>query len=78
MPHTCFKWNLKHHVDFENLWSYVQDLYQISDGATTGKMKHVETHYYRSHSDGNSTRIVPVGSALDWPASPDRAAIDLD
>jgi putative glutathione S-transferase len=73
--HTHFKCNLKRLVDFEQLWPYARELYQLPGVGETCNMEHVKAHYYRSHEDINPTGFVPVGPAADWEASHDRARL---
>lgn len=70
--YTHFKCNVGRLVDFENLWGYARELYQLPGVGETCNMNHVKGHYYRSHDDINPTRIVPVGPAVDWSAPHDR------
>lgn len=64
--HTHFKCTVKRLVDFENLWDYARDIYQLPRVAETCNIDHVKAHYYRSHEDLNPTGFVPVGPELDW------------
>lgn len=64
--YTQFKCNVKRLVDFENLWDYARDVYQLLGVAETCHLDHVKAHYYRSHEDLNPTGFVPVGPELDW------------
>ena len=61
-----FKCNRRRIVDFENLWPYVRDLYQVPGVAGTVHMDHIKSHYYASHDTINPTRIVPVGPDIDF------------
>ena len=61
-----FKCNRRRIVDFENLWPYVRDLYQVPGVAETVHMDHIKSHYYGSHDTINPTRIVPVGPDIDF------------
>jgi putative glutathione S-transferase len=61
-----FKCNRRRIVDFENLWPYVRDLYQVPGVADTVHMGHIKSHYYASHDTINPTRIVPVGPDIDY------------
>lgn len=70
--HTHFMCNLRRLVDFENLWAYARDVYQLEGVADTCNMNHVKAHYYRSHDDINPTGFVPVGPELDWDAPVER------
>lgn len=73
--HTHFKCNLKRLVDFENLWPYAREIYQLPGVQATCNMDHVKAHYYRSHEDINPTGFVPVGPAADWSAPHNRARL---
>jgi putative glutathione S-transferase len=61
-----FKCNRRRIVDFEYLWPYVRDLYQVPGVAETVHMDHIKSHYYGSHDTINPTRIVPVGPDIDY------------
>ncbi len=61
-----FKCNRRRIVDFEHLWPYVRDLYQVPGVADTVHMDHIKSHYYASHDTINPTRIVPVGPDIDY------------
>ena len=61
-----FKCNLKRIVDYENLWNYVKEIYQMPGVAETVNMDHIKGHYYRSHSWINPNGVVPNGPALDF------------
>lgn len=73
--HTHFKCNIQRLVDFENLWPYAREIYQLPGVKATCNMGHVKAHYYRSHEDINPTGFVPAGPAVDWTASHDRARL---
>ena len=61
-----FKCNRRRIVDFEYLWPYVRDLYQVPGVSETVHMDHIKSHYYGSHDTINPTRIVPVGPDIDY------------
>ena len=69
--HGHFKCNLKRLVDYDNLWSYTRELYQVPGIASTVNFDHIKQHYYLSHDMINPNRIVPMGPLLDLiqPAS---------
>ncbi|MFQ5985180.1 MAG: glutathione S-transferase family protein [Alphaproteobacteria bacterium] len=67
-----FKCNLRRLVDYENLWNYTRDLYQVPGVAETVNFDHIKGHYYGSHGAINPTGIVPKGPALDFTAPHDR------
>ena len=70
-----FKCNRRRIVDFENLWPYVRDLYQVPGVAETVHMDHIKSHYYGSHDTINPTRIVPVGPDIDFSEPHGRDAL---
>jgi putative glutathione S-transferase len=70
-----FKCNRRRIVDFEHLWPYVRDLYQVPGVADTVHMGHIKSHYYGSHDTINPTRIVPVGPDIDYSEPHDRVAL---
>ncbi|MEO8838135.1 MAG: glutathione S-transferase family protein [Herbaspirillum sp.] len=67
-----FKCNLKRLSDYDNLWSYTRELYQLPGVAGTVNFDHIKQHYYRSHSTINPNGIVPVGPVLDLDRPPSR------
>lgn len=68
--HGHFKCNLRRLVDFEHLWAYTRELYQMPGVADTVNFAHIKQHYYRSHPSINPNGIVPVGPELDlWRPS---------
>ncbi len=60
-----FKCNIRRLVDYEHLWAYVCNLYQMPGIADTVHFDHIKGHYYQSHKTINPTGIVPVGPVLD-------------
>ncbi len=70
-----FKCNRRRIVDFDNLWPYVRDLYQVPGVADTVHMDHIKSHYYGSHDTINPTRIVPVGPDIDYSQPHGREAL---
>ena len=70
-----FKCNRRRIVDFEYLWPYVRDLYQVPGVAETVHMDHIKSHYYCSHDTINPTRIVPVGPDIDYSEPHGRDAL---
>lgn len=70
-----FKCNLRRICDYDNLWDYARELYQVPGVAETVDLSHIKRHYYESHDTINPTRIVPKGPALDFSASHNRGRI---
>ncbi|HVN69900.1 MAG TPA: glutathione S-transferase family protein [Candidatus Binatia bacterium] len=63
-----FKCNLRRIVDYQNLYGYLRDLYQIDGIAATVDFDQIKRHYYYTHDDINPTRIVPIGPLQDLTA----------
>lgn len=72
-----FKCNLKRLVDFPALWGFTRELYQFPKVASTVDMRHIQAHYYRSHTQINPTGIVPAGPLLDLDAPHQRDLVQL-
>ena len=64
-----FKCNIRRVADYPALSAYLRDLWSMEAVAATTRFDHIKNHYYRSHPWINPTGIVPVGPALDLPAS---------
>lgn len=56
-----FKCNLQRIQDYQNLHSYLLNLYEIPEINKTVNFDHIKTHYYWSQESINPTRIVPKG-----------------
>jgi putative glutathione S-transferase len=63
-----FKCNLRLIAQYENLYGYLRDLYQIGGVAQTVDFDHIKRHYYVTHEQINPTRIVPLGPLQDLTA----------
>ena len=68
--HGHFKCNIRRIVDYQHLWAYTRDIYQLPGVAETVDFGHIKRHYYMSHRRINPTGIVPVGPALDFAHRP--------
>ncbi len=68
-----FKCNKRRLMDYEHLWGYVCELYQIPGVAETVDLSHIREHYYRSHSAINPNGIVPVGPDIDYGQAHERS-----
>ena len=66
--HGHFKCNLRRLVDYEKLWGYTRELYQVPGVAQTVDIEQIKEHYYRSHLRINPTGLVPLGPVLDFAA----------
>ncbi len=67
-----FKCNLRRLVDYENLWNYTRELYQVPGVAETVNMDHIKRSYYGSHETINPSGIVPRGPEIDFTAPHNR------
>lgn len=63
-----FKCNVRRIADYPELSAYTREIYQLHGVKETVDMKHIKTHYYKSHKTINPTGIVPAGPALDLDA----------
>lgn len=70
--HTHFMCNVMQIREYEHLWPYLRDLYQIPGVTETVNMDHIKEHYYTTHPDVNPSRIVARGPDLDFEAPHDR------
>lgn len=64
--YSHFKTNKKRLMDYENLWAYTRELYQIPGVAETVNMNHIKYHYFGSHKSINPTGIVPKGPDINF------------
>ena len=64
--HTHFKCNLSLLKDFDNIYRYMIELYQVPGISDTVHMAHIKRHYYASHLALNPYGIVPIGPQQDW------------
>ena len=71
--HGLFKCNVKRLVDYEHLWPYTRELYQVEGVAETFDFEQVKQSYYQGMWYLNPTRIVPSGPDIDFLAAPERA-----
>jgi putative glutathione S-transferase len=70
--HTHFKCNVRRILDYDNLWNYTKELYQLPGVAETVNMTHIKDHYYRTHESVNPSGIVARGPEVDFTAAHDR------
>ncbi len=61
-----FKCNRRRLVDYQHLWAFTRELYQVPGVAETVNLDHIKRHYYMSHTGINPTRIVPKGPEIDF------------
>ena len=70
-----FKCNLRRIADYPNLSNYLRELYQLPGIAETVNFPHIKQHYYYSHTEINTTRIVPKGPELDLESAHNRGGL---
>jgi len=70
--HTHFKCNLKLIKEFNNIYNYMLELYQIPNVAKTVNEAHIKRHYYASHLAINPYGIVPIAHQQNWALSHNR------
>jgi len=70
-----FKTNKKRLIDYQNLWGYTRELYQVPGVAETVNMDHIKYHYFASHRSINPTGIVPKGPEIDFMQTHERDSI---
>ena len=75
--HTHFKCNLKLIKEYNNIYHYMLELYQIPNIAKTVNMAHIKRHYYASHQSINTYGIVPTGHNQDWSVPHHRELIGV-
>ncbi len=70
--HTHFFCNRRKISEYDALWNYCKELYQLPGVAQTVNLEHIREHYYRTHTDINPKGIVAVGPNHDFEAPHDR------
>lgn len=63
--HGLFKCDRRRIRDYENLWGYVRDIYQLPGIAATCPLETIQQEYYRSLFPLNPSGIVPIGIDLN-------------
>lgn len=66
--HTHFRCNYRRVTDYQNLWGYTRDLYQLPCVSETVNMDHIKEHYYTTHETLNPKEIIPMGPKNDFEA----------
>jgi putative glutathione S-transferase len=66
--HLHFKCNRRRIMDYDNLWPYARELYQVPGVAETVNFAHIVRHYHYSHESINPHRIIPINPVIDWDA----------
>lgn len=66
--HGHFKCNRRKLAEYDALWAYARDLWQMPGFGDTTDQAHIKAHYYGTHDAINPTGIVPKGPESDWSA----------
>ncbi|WNC67010.1 glutathione S-transferase family protein [Thalassotalea nanhaiensis] len=64
--HTHFKCNLRLIEQYNNIYNFMLELYQMPNIAKTVNEAHIKRHYYASHLSFNPYGIVPITHKQDW------------
>ncbi|MDG2392368.1 MAG: glutathione S-transferase family protein, partial [Thalassotalea sp.] len=70
-----FKCNLRLIEQYENIYNYMLELYQMPNIAKTVNEAHIKRHYYASHLSFNPFGIVPITHKQDWTVPHNRASV---
>lgn len=68
-----FKCNKKLLREYENLFNYTKEIFQIPGMSSTVNMDHIKRHYYGSHPSMDPFGIVPIGPNVDFSSPHNRA-----
>lgn len=63
-----FKTNKKFIHQYEHMFGYLRELYQMPELAWTVSMSHIKNHYFASHPSLNVHAVVPCGPSVDLNA----------
>ncbi len=72
-----FKCNVRRLQDYEHLWGFVRDIYQMPAVKKATNLEHIKVHYYWSQTTVNPYRIIPRGPTIDFDAPHKRARVGL-
>jgi glutathionyl-hydroquinone reductase len=73
--YLLFKCNLRHLTDYDNLWNYTREIYQMPGVAETVDFPRIKLGYYDGMRHLNPRGILPVGPALDFTAPHNRSRL---
>ena len=73
--HIHFKCSTQRLVEYENLWPYAREIYQLPGIAETCNMRHIRQHYYRSHETVNPRRVIAGEPRMNWEERPRRGSL---
>lgn len=64
--HYAFKCNLKRLSDYQNLWPYAREIYQMHGVADSVRFDIYKKGYFSRSEKRNPLGIVPIGPVVDW------------
>ena len=64
--HYAFKCNLKKLSDYEYLWPYAREIYQMPGVAETVRLNIYKRGYFSKSEKRNPLGIIPIGPMVDW------------
>lgn len=71
--HYAFKCNLRRISDYEFLWPYARDIYQMPGIRETVRFEIYKQGYHSKNENRNPLGIVPIGPLIDWDVPHNRA-----
>ena len=73
--HSAFKCNLRRLCDYEYLWPYAREIYQMAGVRSTVRFEIYKQGYHSKSANRNPLGIVPIGPEIDWEVPHGREAI---
>jgi putative glutathione S-transferase len=75
--YVLFKCNRRRLTDYNNLWNYTREIYQMPGVAETVDFPRIKLGYYGGMRHLNPNGILPLGPDLDFSASHDRGRLAM-
>ncbi len=66
--HYAFRCNLRRLIDYDNVWPYAREIYQMPGIADTVDFEIYKRGYFSPSENRNPLGIVPIGPDIDWSA----------
>lgn len=66
--HYAFRCNLKKLSDYQHLWPYAREIFQMPGIAETVKLDIYKKGYFSKSEKRNPLGIIPIGPVVDWSA----------
>lgn len=64
--HYAFRCNLRRLVDYNHLWPYAREIFQMSGVADTVRLDIYKQGYFSKSEKRNPLGIIPIGPNVDW------------